>query len=434
MEPEHKPLDLLPMDQVPPAGASAKPLDLLPMDQVSPAGTNDRPLDLLPMGQVPLDGANDSTSQPIEIVPLAQSKPSAPTKSETDSKVDRFAREAAQQYVEGHIDQALWDSAVAKAAGDSTKVAAIYLGARATALRLLDRERREQARAPRAPVRAAPSIPDFAADDDDADPGPFVTGRFARQAGHSPLVKYGLLALALVVLVAIGVGVWAFLTRDDGSDASLTEAVPRTVVKPKAAEIVKALAADNAAAAKTAADELQTKIKDLQASGSWNLLVIYTAEWTRKDPTNPAAWDQLREGYVRLHQYNDARDAALKAAELAPNNAQSWRNLGEIYVALKDSSDAVEAFGKAVALDPQDVVSLKQVGLLSARLGHLPQAKTAIDGVLALSPGDSTAACVKGALAQMPADSKDSRAIAMAIEAMETKCEGQAANSPVAGK
>lgn len=406
------------MDQVPPAGASSKPLDLLPMDQEPPAA------------------ANDSTSQPIEIVPLAESKPSAPTKSEADSKVDRFAREAAQQYVEGHIDQALWDSAVAKAGGDSTKVAAIYLGARATALRLLDRERREKARAASTPVRVVPSIPDLGPEDedDDADPGPFVTGRFARPGGPSPLVKYGLLALGLVLIIAIGAGAWAFFTRDDGADASLNAASPRTVAKPKAAEVVKALAADDAAAAKTAADELQAKIKDLQASGSWNLLVIYTAEWTRKDPTNPAAWDQLREGYVRLHQYNDARDAALKATELAPTNAQSWRNLGEIYVALKDSSDAADAFGKAVALDPQDVVSLKQVGLLNARLGHLPQAKAAIDGVLALSPGDSTAACVKGALAQMPADGKDTRAIAMAIEAMEAKCEGQGAAGPVAGK
>jgi tetratricopeptide (TPR) repeat protein len=323
---------------------------------------------------------------------------------------------------------------VAKAGGDSTKVAAIYLGARATALRLLDRERREQVRARSTPARVVPSIPDISPDDEDDDPEPFVSGRFARRGGPSPLVRYGLLALGLVVLVAIGAGVWAFLARDDGSDASLNAASPRTVSKPKAAEVVKALAADDAAAAKTAAAELQTKIKDLQAAGSWNLLVIYTAEWTRKDPTNPAAWDQLREGYVRLHQYSDARDAAIKAAELAPSNAQSWRNLGEIYVALKDSSDAVDAFGKAVALDPQDVVSLKQVGLLNARLGHLPQAKTAIDGVLALSPGDSTAACVKGALAQMPADTKDTRAIAMAIEAMEAKCEGQGAAAPVAGK
>ena len=393
-----------------------KPLDLLPMDQVTPAGTG------------------DTTSQSIEIVPLAQSQPSAPPRSATDPKVDRFAREAAQQYVEGHIDQALWDRAVVQAGGDSTKVAAIYLGARATSLRLLDRERREQARAAAKPAQVLPSLPDVGPDDEDEDQEPVLSGPSLRSRGPSPVLRWGLLALGLVVVIAIVAGAWSFFMRDDDSVAGLNAASPRTAPKPKAADVVQALAADDAAAARTAAAELQTKIKDLQAAGNWNLLVIYTAEWTRKDPTNPAAWDQLREGYVRLHQYTDARDAAIKAADLAPGNAQSWRNLGEIYVALKDSSDAADAFAKAVALDPQDVVSLKQVALLNARLGHLPQAKAAIDGVLALSPGDVTATCVKTALAQMPADSKDTRAIAMAIEAMEARCEGVSPTVPVAGK
>ena len=76
-------------------------------------------------------------------------------------QTDRFLLEATRQYQEGHLDQPLWDRAIAQTNGDEEPAVEIYLRARATALRLLDRERRMEAAATRATLAEldAPAIP-----------------------------------------------------------------------------------------------------------------------------------------------------------------------------------------------------------------------------------------------------------------------------------
>jgi tetratricopeptide (TPR) repeat protein len=386
---------------------------------------NLRSLELLPMDDAPAASPAPVEPETIEIVSMDARKPVAPSPAQaaaagTHTPMDPFAREASRQYAEGHIDQALWDRAIVQSGGDRDKAAATYLAARAVALRLLDRERRQRAREP----MDTPTVNgNTAAAEPPASGNDFVP--FDMRAAKS---KYRNYAIASVVALLLAAGGWVALNRDDGSANSLAAVQPvntSAALEAAAAEKAKALAAEQAAAvsAKVIPDLIK-KIDDLRASGNWNLAVIYLADLVRKDPNNAAYWDELRDGYVHLNQFDDARDAAVKAAERAPSDPKMWRNLGDIYVTQKNSADALAAYTKVVAFDPQDVDSWRHIGLLNARLGHLADAKAAIDHVLAVNPIDSTALCVKPALAQIPADGKDSRAVFMGVEAMEAKCQG----------
>jgi Flp pilus assembly protein TadD len=75
-------------------------------------------------------------------------------------------------------------------------------------------------------------------------------------------------------------------------------------------------------------EPIAATVRQLRAAGNWNVLVLYAAEWTRKEPDNAAAWNHLAVGYSNLRQYNDALDAAERAVQLAPADAIAWRNLG----------------------------------------------------------------------------------------------------------
>lgn len=372
------------------------------------------------MDPPPATADPENSSETIELVstdhrkPLPpQSKPPvAPFSIKADSQADPFTREAAKQYAAGNIDPALWDRAFTKADGDREKAAEIYMAARATSLRLLDRERRQKSRAAATAKNAPPPLPDFLA----TPPG---AREFMRQREPSPMAKYGMLGGIAAAVLLLGGGAFWYFTNGDSSEASLAATA---VHKPaKKAEPVAPVVEE---AAKGPSIDLLKKIEDLRLAGNWNLAVIYTAELTRKDPLNPAVWDQLRDGYMHLHQYDDARDAAVKAADRAPGVAQMWRNLGEIYVNLNDNNDAVAAFNHAVSIEPNDLTSLKQIALLNARMRNLAESRAAIDQVLSLDPNDALARCYKLALTQILADAKDTRTTAMAVDAMDAKCRG----------
>ena len=81
----------------------------------------------------------EATLDAIEIVPLERPMPIV---SSGGTKIDPYVQQAAREYAEGHIDEPLWARALAQANGDKTAAAAVYVRARGTALRLLDRAAR----------------------------------------------------------------------------------------------------------------------------------------------------------------------------------------------------------------------------------------------------------------------------------------------------
>ena len=373
------------------------------------------------MDTAPVEKKADQAAESIEITALERAHPPAAV---PEAKSDRFVREAAQQYAEGHIDQPLWDRAIAQANGERLAAADIYLAARATALRLLDRERRTERR-----ILAPDAQPMVAAAAADVDAGPARTavqpsGGFNRRR---LLAKYRVAIIAGAVILPLAMGGWLLMSLLS-SDGDVTSAARVPTGAPAARPALAAAVPPTAAAVGEApkpdpAVELMRKIQEFRDAGNWNMLVLYAVEWTRREPSNAAAWNQLRAGYLNLHQLEDAQGAARKAVDFAPKDASMWRNLAEITLDLDDVPAAVLAYEQAAALDPQDIQSLRQIGTLTARQGCLPESRMAFDRALALNPNDPTTLQLRAAATQ-PAAPKEKYSAARQIAPPAADCRG----------
>ena len=363
-------------------------------------------------------------SAEIEILPVGKVV-AAP--SEPAEKADRFLTEATHQYAEGHLDQPLWDRALAQANGNKEAAVESYLGARAVALRLLDRERRSGKRSTTARVvrQETGNVIELASNDVD------VAVPVARRRA---ITGYRNLIIAGAITVPLAVGGWLFFSHPTAKPTD-TGAVFRTLPAGEATKdrLLAATSTNKNSVSSPspgtpsrptgASPELMQKIQDLRDAGSSNVLVLYLVEWTRKEPANADAWDQLRAGYVTLKQYDDALGAAKKSVELASDDPRLWRNLGVANRDVGDSAGALRAFEQAIARNDRDAESLKQIGILNAEISKLPEAGRAFEQALSISPGDPAALCLRSAVAQLSSAPKDTYAIARQVKAIETKCQ-----------
>jgi Flp pilus assembly protein TadD len=401
-------------------------LELVPFDPVHPS--EPAPAAVNPQEVVALEVIDVVAPSAIRHEEVHGAMPSA----------DRFAREAEQQFRDGHIDQPLWDRAVAQSQGDHDAAVSHYLRARATALRLLDRELRHEQRADlaqrrreqvppsvtsRPPVASGLVDPDEDQDDVAAPPAGWRgKGWLASARTRAALIVAGV----LVPVVLMG-GYFAF-GRSVSPELNATTAGASPPVAGAAAAPVKAASAGSAPAKIIEAKPVATpdfllKLQQFRDTGNWNMVVLYAVEWTRREPANAAAWNELRSGYSNLRQFDDALAAAKKAVELAPDDAALRRYQGNAHLDLDDPTGAFAAFTEAVARDADDVYSLQQLGLLNARQGRMPESKSAFDLALAVKPGDALTQCLRNATAQM-APIKDAYAAARQVRGIDAKCHG----------
>jgi tetratricopeptide (TPR) repeat protein len=385
---------------------------------------------------VPFDQPKADTPPPaaplaleIDIVPMGTKRVEAPP---TDAGPDRFEREARRQYEEGHIDAPLWKRALAQANGDKEAAVVVYLRARATALRLLNRSLRTERRPPA-------SVPPPAVAESVAEDASEASSRPARSRPTRPRLavpgRYWIIGAA--ALVPVGAIAWFAIAHMGGggpaTDAPVAQVPPRSVAAassaPPPASAPQAKSTLATASAKGVTPDFLKKIQDLADAGNWNLFVLYAVEWTRQEPANAAAWDRLRVGYVNMRQYDDAVAAAKKAAQLAPQDARLWRALGGAQMEVEDAKGALRSFEQAVALDAQDAESLKQVGVLHGRLGQAKEAKDALDASLALRPDDANTQCLRTALAQAQMPVKDTQVVGRQAKPFDDRCRSVIATS-----
>jgi tetratricopeptide (TPR) repeat protein len=393
------------------------------------------PLELVPIDPLP---AEDPASPMTIEMAMPAGVTARPVAADASPKEDRFAREAARQLAEGHLDQALWDRANAQSAGDPQKAKALYLRARATALQLLDRERRMAQQARNAAPPAATAVTEALPEEDDL--APPDNGRQRREQ-RIDTAKYRNAAIAAGVLLVVLAGGWAVLGMLGGNDDGITAATPVPPARATSAPAVpvKAVAANDAgtpAAVQASAvnADFMKKIQELNDAGNWNLLVLYSVEWTRREPADAAAWNQLRDAYVKMRQYDDAVAAAKKAVELAPDNAAYRRQLAMAYVDVDDPAGATRAFDDAVTRDPKDIESLRQLGTMHTLLGKPPEAKAALERALAVDATDPTTLCLRAGFAQMPPFTRDGNANAKQVKAVDAKCHGLGGPVAVGGR
>ncbi|HQR10720.1 MAG TPA: tetratricopeptide repeat protein [Casimicrobiaceae bacterium] len=352
---------------------------------------------------VPIEPKSD---QPPAVSDGAASKPAAPEIAHieiTDVSArppapigDQFAIAAKVEFEKGQLDQALWDRAMSQSKGDRVAAIALYLNARATSLRVRDRERRGHERVI---VSASTSPSRRAADALVTDePEEFVPTPVSR---FDPRIAVALFAACAIIVAGAG---YYFLGGNASKPAQAVGSAPAApAVSPPAtrAETTKSVAKAAALEAdQRAIAALVAKIDLLRSAGNWNVHVLHAGEWTRKEPKNAAAWNELGIGYEKLKQFDDAYVAAHKAVELAPGNALYWRNLGLLDVELNLPDEALRAFGEAVAANDQDIQSLVQIGLLNVRLGRVAEAKVILDRALVANADDANTQCLKTLVAR----------------------------------
>ncbi len=352
---------------------------------------------------VPIDEKSDHSPPPA---PTPASAP-APSRATNDAgisaapeaqSVDKFVAAATVEFEKGNIDQPLWDHALAQSKNDRVTAISYYLNARATSLRVLERDRRGRAGAAASTDQKRQPPGSLAPEEN----GKSTPAR--RRNGNPRLRQYAALGIAGVVIVLGAAGY--FVTREGAPTGAPTRpsgaASPAVAATPAArteAAKVNAKAADRNSERKAISD-LIDKIESLRSAGNWNVHVLYAREWTRKEPLNAAAWNELGIGFEKLRQFDDAYAAAQKAVELAPENALYWRNLGLLDVELNLPDEALNAFGHAVAANDQDIQSLVQIGLLNVRLGRLTEAKVMLDKALLANSDDNYTQCLKTLLAR----------------------------------
>lgn len=131
-------------------------------------------------------------------------------------------------------------------------------------------------------------------------------------------------------------------------------------------------------------------------------------------PALVEAWTGLGLA-LRSSEPAAARDALLRACELAPQDVQARLNLANVLLDLNELAEAETALRRILELDPQSEDALLRLGAVLTRCGRTPEARECLRRVLQANPLNAEAA---GRLAMLEAAAGNvDSAIALAVEA-----------------
>ncbi len=316
---------------------------------------------------------------------------------------DEFLIAAAKEYQDRQIDHALWRRAVDQCGGDTASVIPAYLRARATALKLLQKEdERSQKRAQGAGAAGGASDRRVESEASPQSVSTKVAGARPRDARGIKYAAAGAATSAFIVAVA-------WLIASPRENESVRPPVAAAVPAPSRSAPSTPRGSDHATNQDSLEPPLEVRVQELKKAGNWNILVLYASEWTRKDPRNAAAWHELSVGYANLRQFGDALDAARKAVELAPEGSSLWSNLGRVNLAVRRLPEAAIAFDRALALSPDDPDALCGAASVAQRQGRPNDAdvlarrvKSADGGCPDLSDAAGVTAVASGSVTRKP--------------------------------
>ena len=270
---------------------------------------------------------------------------------------DEYLAAAAKEYEAGKIDRALWRQSVDRFGKDPSLVIAAYLRARAKALKPADGPDQDS------PIQSRRAVPDphgearRAEAGDSAEAGSTDHAAVRPRGARQTILYVSLAAAALASAAAVAYLMVSPRHADSGRQQIVSVApLPAHAAPPNrpAGEQPAAASSSRGTSEVSPEPSIAATVRQLKNAGNWNVLVLYAAEWTRKEPDNAVAWNTLSIGYGKLRQYNDALDAAAKAVQLAPEDAVAWRNLGQINLAVDHLPEAGIAFARALTISPDD--------------------------------------------------------------------------------
>ena len=280
------------------------------------------------------------------------------------STADKCLGEATKQYQEAHIDPVLRAKASVQSGNHKSAVLAAGLQARATALQLPKRNERSERRTGR--IGSSNRV--------ESEPvREIMSAKAVGVQPRGPKLKY--LAAAAAALASAVAVVW-LITSLQASEAvrqpivSAAAPSPNRSARPTqpTSEQPGITLASGGTKQSDPDPTLEATVQQLKEAGNWNVLVLYASAWTRREPNNAVAWNELGSGYAELRQLDDALDAATKAVQLSPQDSRFWRNVGHVNVALERLPEAGIAFDRALAVNPDDADALCGAALVAQRL------------------------------------------------------------------
>ncbi|MBW1879115.1 MAG: sulfatase-like hydrolase/transferase [Deltaproteobacteria bacterium] len=106
-----------------------------------------------------------------------------------------------------------------------------------------------------------------------------------------------------------------------------------------------------------------------------------------KDPTNPAAWNDLGIALNELGRHDDAVGAFGHAIEATPKDASLWNNLGQAESRAGRPDAAREAYAEAAGLSPGFAAPCVNLAVLEYRAGNAGAARKWAEEALRREPG-----------------------------------------------
>lgn len=308
-----------------------------------------------------------------DLVRPAVGEPGGEAKQQRDLRMttsDEFLATAAREYEAGTVDRALWRRAVDQCRNDPSLVIAAYLRARATELQ----SRRKPDNRSSEPGEGR-SIAGTTQTDPNARSVAQIASTLFPGVAASPVKRKLVLSATAVAALACAVAILYMMVSPSGREPAQPRIAAVTAPSSDRSSATPASASMRTGVTNPASNAIPDRpkpalpatVQQLKDASNWNVLVLYAAEWTRQEPGNSAAWRELSGGYARLHQYNDALDAATKAAQLAPTDVIAWRNLGQINLAVDRLPEAAYAFDKALAVSPDDAGALCGIAAVAQR-------------------------------------------------------------------
>ncbi|RTL56425.1 MAG: tetratricopeptide repeat protein [Rhodocyclaceae bacterium] len=103
-------------------------------------------------------------------------------------------------------------------------------------------------------------------------------------------------------------------------------------------------------------------------------------------PRDAELHSNLAGAYVKTSQFDEARQSALTAIEIASNNQGAYCNLGLACRHLGVWQQALAAYSRAIELNPKDFISLNNAGVALIEMEHPEQAIVCLKAALELKP------------------------------------------------
>ena len=124
----------------------------------------------------------------------------------------------------------------------------------------------------------------------------------------------------------------------------------------------------------------------LEKREDWQGLLDWCRKWTKNEPKNADAWNNLGIAYGRLKRYDDAIEAFRQALRISSENTAAWYNLGVAYSNLKRYDDAIEVLRQALRINPENADAWNNLGEAYGHLGRYNDAIEACRQALRIDP------------------------------------------------